>query len=554
MATRQTEHQLSYLNDQQRLDAVNAILQGCMHLWSKNRLQDGTTYVTVSKKGVRQEHRSEDKLTPMLKVFMELAENDPVFLAHFTSYAMRKLDNADLKVLSVFANSLSSADGTPFSPGSKYTKPNFRVVSQAALQDPFFDAKRAVRLYEIAARKQELGTTRKKAKHLSNSLKTAFKKYLRFRENNPKVLEGVRKVGLKDTYKQLYRLLNLRPTDEAAAILNWNQKGKKIQKIDMFGFKDLDDMQIAQKIREEKLPVTGVLGALMQRGEKKKISPVIAVAILEQCTGNQAVILRELFDEHGLLKHKEVLDLFEQKIQTAKTALDRVERINTAIAEEAQAVLKKAKSDKRKDTVGVVPKLFLHVDISPSMQPAIQLAKDYGSTFAEAIPNPEENFFWGAFNHMGMSLPRPQTFEKDAFHAVLFGLRTSGGTNVMACYEMARKAGAVVDVFITDEGHMPGVSIEGEIDKYERAGLGKPKAVIVIHVDTPDAPRPGYLRNAFESRGIEFVLLKPEALKESALVAQTIRAAIQGQQAILDEIMATPLIPLPKWWDAVKIA
>lgn len=71
------------------------------------------------------------------------------------------------------------------------------------------------------------------------------------------------------------------------------------------------------------------------------------------------------------------------------------------------------------------------------MQPAIQLAKDYGSTFSEAIPNPEENFFWGAFNHMGMSLPRPQTFEKDAFHSVLFGLRTSGGTNVMACYGMA---------------------------------------------------------------------------------------------------------------------
>lgn len=553
MSTQQTEHALGYLNDQQRLDAVNAILQGCTHLWSKNRLQDGSTYVTVSDKGVRQEHRSEDKLTPMLKVFMELADNDPIFLAHFTSYAIRKLDSADLKVLAVFANSLSSADGTPFSPGSKYKKPNLRMVSQAALQDSFFDAKRAMRLYQITALKRELGAHHKFGTHLTNGLTTAFRKYLRYRENNPKALEGIRKVGLKDTYKHLYRLLRMGPTDEAAAILNWNQKGKKIQRIDMFGFKDLSDIEVAEKIRKDKLPVLGVLGALMQRGPKAKISPVIAVAIMEQVTGNQAVILRELFDEQGLLKNPEVMALYESKVKTAKTALDRVERINTEIGEEVTKVLKAAKSAKRKETVGVVPKLFLHIDISPSMQQAIELAKDYGATFAEAIPNPEENFFWGAFNHTGMSLPRPESFEKDAFHSVLFGLRCSGSTNVMACYGMAREVGAVVDVLITDEGHMaPGQHIMDEIDRYEKAGKGKPKSVIVVHVDTPGSPAAGTLRPFFESRGIEFVLLKPEALKESALVAQTIRASIQGQQAILDEILATPLLTLPKWWAAVK--
>jgi len=47
----------------------------------------------------------------------------------------------------------------------------------------------------------------------------------------------------------------------------------------------------AEKIRKEKLPPTGVIGALPD-----KISPVIAVSILEQASGNQAVILRELFD------------------------------------------------------------------------------------------------------------------------------------------------------------------------------------------------------------------------------------------------------------------
>lgn len=46
---------------------------------------------------------------------------------------------------------------------------------------------------------------------------------------------------------------------------------------------------------------------------------------------------------------RKYLICLKKKVQTAKTALDRVERINTEIAAEAQAVLKKAKSEKRKD-------------------------------------------------------------------------------------------------------------------------------------------------------------------------------------------------------------
>ena len=135
--SKQQEFNLAYLNDTERLKAAQAIIDGCSHLWSKGKLQ-------------------QNRLTPVLENLMHLAENDPYFLAHFTSYAVTKLDSKDLKVAAVFANSLNDADGTPFSPGSDYTKPNLRLVSQAAIQHRSFDPKLVERLVEIANLKQLL--------------------------------------------------------------------------------------------------------------------------------------------------------------------------------------------------------------------------------------------------------------------------------------------------------------------------------------------------------------------------------------------------------------
>jgi hypothetical protein len=60
------------------------------------------------------------------------------------------------------------------------------------------------------------------------------------------------------------------------------------------------------------------------------------------------------------------------------------------------------------------------------------------------------------------------------------------------------------------------------------------------------------LETAFKNFGIPTVSLTPEALKESALVAQSIRNAMVGELAIIDEIMEMPLPTLPKWYNTIK--
>jgi len=520
------ESQLSYLNDTDRLKAYNTITSGCMHLWSKGKLQ-------------------QEKLESVLDTFVMLAEQDPYFLAHFTSYAINKLPSKDLKVVATFVNSLSDADGTPFSAGSKFKKPNLRVVSQAALQD--LDPKMVSRVIELANLKIKLGSKRHKGTHFPNSLKKAVKKYLKYRETNPKSLEGIKKVGFSTTFKNIYRNVHMAPSTLAAEILNWPQKdGRELNiRKDTFNFKGMDDLAIAEKIRNEKLPPTGVLGAL-----PGKISPVIAVAILEQASGDQAVVLTSLFEEQGLLKNKEVQKVYSDKLKTAKTALDRVERIKKEMDEDVQKVLKTAKSEKRKEDVGDIGKIFVHIDISSSMDRAIDVAKESGATIAECVKNPIANFNWGVFNSTGKTLPVPGSFEKDAFASALYGIRANGMTNCLALYDKARELKCDVDVYITDQGHNGG-NITEIIRRSVEKGFPKPRAAVIVNVDnhTNDTT----LKRELEANGIPVTEITSASLKESALVSQAIKTALLGANAILEEIMTEPLLQLPKWWYSVKV-
>lgn len=529
------EHQLSYLNNQERLSIYQEILNGCTHIYSKGKLNT-------------------DRMKTVLDKLIILAEKDPYFLAHFTSYAMTKLQSKDLKILSVFANSLNDADGTPFIVGEgengkpiygSIKKPNLRIVSQAAVQTSDFDAKLVERLIEIANIKQPLGNKYAEGTHFSGSLKTAIKKYVRYREMNPKALEGVKKSGMAQRFKNIYRMLHIAPSEEAAQILGWNQKkGGKVTKKNFFNFSDLSDIEVAEKIRAEKLPPLGVLGAL-----NKKISPVIALAVLEQCSGDQAVILRELFDSQGLLKHEEVFGLFTEKINEAKTALDRVERINTKVDEDVQKTLKKARSSVRKKQVGNIGKIFLHLDCSVSMDNAIGVAKEKGSVIAECVSNPEENFHWGIFGNRGISLNKPDSFEKDGFMAALYGVRADmGSTDCIACYTKARELGCDIDVYITDGQHNQG-SIKHRIDQYTNKGYAKPKVAVIVQVGRYMP----YLKIGLEGAGIPVAEIKESVLNESALITQVVNQALRGAVAVIDDIMDTPLLKLPKWWGSVKV-
>lgn len=520
---------LATLSSREVIEAISAIEQGCHHLYLKNKLQ-------------------KDKLNELLPIFMNLAINDPVFLAHYTSYVMTKSDNKDIKLLATFASSLSEADGELFVPGGSLRKVNLRVIAQAAVQDKSFDPKQIWRLIELANTKFAYDPRYKEGTHFSKSLKTAIKKYVRFRETNIKALEGMSKAGFGNRFKGIYKSMRMKPSDDAKRILGWRYsknyskaEGENVKKESVFDFNGLKPVEIAEKIRSEKLSPIGVLGALPD-----KISPVVAVAILEQCSGNQAVILREIFDSQGLLKNKEVLKLFEEKVLEARTALDRVDRINTEVDKTVTDVLKKARSTVRKEQADDLGKIFLHLDVSSSMNTAISVAKKYGSIIAECVKNPEKNFHWGVFNGGIVKLQKPGRFDQEHFHQALQFVRASGATDMLANWDESRKLGCDVDIFITDCGHNGGKFIE-RINSYAH----KPKAVCIIDVNSEQRALHSVV-GYFENNGIPVSVLKPETLTQSANVVSALNVALKGKDAIVEEVMSTPLLKLPRWWDTVS--
>lgn len=521
---------LPYLSSEERLKAYQIIIDGCHHIWSKNKL-------------------NQTKALEALNTLIPLAKNDPYFLARLTSWAIKNDKHKDLKVFLTFVSSLSSADGSPFSPGSKYKKPNLRYISAAASHQ--LDPKLAERVLQLAQLKFAVPGHLNEARHFTSALRTALVKYLRFREQNAEGMEKLFNAGFAPTVRKMFRALRL-PRDEAnAKALKWQLKGQKVQfdKSTFAEFKDLDDLAIAEKIRKEALPFLPAIRAL-----PRKMSPVIAVALLEQASGDQAVICRKTFEDAGVLKDPEVMKLYEEKISSAKTALDRAENLTKTASDEVKKMMMDARADKRKEVTANIGKIYLEIDFSPSMDSVRKFAVEKGSIFAECVNNPLENFRWGIFSSEGEELALPEEFVQEAFAARLFGKIESNGTNAFALYEKARDFGADVDVIVTDREHNFGILSE-HIKRYheKHPDVAKPKACVIIDFSRGNVVADNYgcsqdVKDGYELAGIPVALIKPETLTASALVAEAVRSALLGPIAVIDEIMDTELLKLPDYY------
>jgi hypothetical protein len=524
MEVTMSDNILESLSNPERLSAYNRLMAGCTHMWSKNKMQ-------------------QDKVLEVLREFIELGYQDPFFLAHLTAYIHKNSDSKDLKVVSAYVNALNSADGQPFSPKSKLCKPNLRYVSYSVLQR--MDPKLVDRILDLTRLKFDVPNRLQLAAHTPTGLITAVHKYIRIREKNPKALEGIRKSGMRNIFMNMYRKSHISPSDDAASILKWKQKdGREIElKRNVFDFSGLTPQRIAEKIIEDNLSVLGCLGAL------EKITPSIAIALLTRASGNEALILHKVFEDQGLLDNEKVMALYTEKIKTAGTSIDRVKNLSKTAGEAIKKAMASAKSDVRKEQTGDIGKVFMHIDISGSMDRAIEYAKENGSIIAECVKNPERNFKWGLFNTSKTLLPMPNEFSEAGFSQVLFGRRAGGGTDIFSMYPDARQFGATVDIYITDQQNTCG-SLSDKIRNFHNVHQDLPKPECIVIVYFPDQ-RCHDIEQACKDNNIPYVVIRPETLTNTALVAEAIKTAVKGPLAKIDEIMGTELPNLPDWYYAV---
>lgn len=518
---------LPEFSDQKRLAIYKLITSACTHLFSKGKLQD-------------------EKFNEAAKTFADLAVHDPIFMAHLTAWASRK-DSKDLKVLSIFFNALNDANGTPFFKGSKKNKPNFREASYALLQT--LDPHLALRVLELCHKRFEVNGTLNNARHFPTGMKTAFRKYLHYREDNSDMLRGIKRSGLSKKLMQIYRLTRTAPSDEAASILHWKQKdGREIELENLPDFSNKTSQEIADELTNNKLSPMVAMSVI----PKDKMTAKVAKAMLQNASGNQSIILYNWFSRNGYLDVKAIKDLFKDKVKDATTAVDRIDTLTKDADAEDKKEMAAVRSEKRKKAAKTedLGKIFVHIDASGSMQSAIEFAKNNASLIAECVTDPKKNFNWGLFGTKGRILALPEEFTKEDFHAALFGVTANmGQTDCIALYSKAREFGAEVDVYITDQGHNIG-TVHKRIMEYHAANpnVPKPKAAVIIDFGNGCTTLEASLKIA----EIPVAVIKPEALKESALVAQSVRAAMVGELAIIEEILDTPLPSIPKWWDKIS--
>ncbi len=534
MSDTTVKQELQSMTSQERLQAYNLIIAGCSHIWSKNKLQDAKAQAVL------------DTLVPLIG-------KDPYFLAHLTSYAIKKSTAKDLRVFLTYVASLSSADGLWFGNDPNYAKPNLRSVGWAALQE--LEPKLAARVAFLASHPYSVTNVFNEGRHFPKGLRNAIKVYIKNVESNPSRLMGIRQAGLRGVMMRLYTWMHMHPSDEALQILGWKQKDGKISITKKESiFKDLSDLEIAEKIRAEKLPYLGILGELAR--VSKKVSPVIAVAMLEQATGNQAVIMRSTFEDAGILNDPEVMKLYEEKIADAKSTLDRAETISKTASDAVKQALTNARSTVRKNQMGDIGKVFVHLDFSGSMSAIKQYAEEKGAIIAEMVNDPINNFRWAAFDGRPISIPMPKAFTKPAFQQALFGVVGGGSTDCFANYGRARQFGADVDVFVSDQVHTDG-NLTSKIQKYhtDNPTIAKPKVCVIIDFSSGQASYFGRIihaiKDAYEANGVPVAEIHPDTLNQSALVVEAVRTAMLGPVAIVDDIMDTDLLELPKYYYAV---
>lgn len=519
---------LAEYTDEKRLAVYKMITSACTHLFSKGKLQV-------------------DKFNAVVPIFADLTRKDPLFMAHFTAWAGRQ-ESKDMKTLAIFFNALSDADGTPFFKGATSCKPNLRTVSYALLQEQ--EPQMALRILELCHMRFGAQDLLNSAKHFPTGFKNAYKKYLKYREQNPDMLRGIRKAGLKNKMAQIYRLTHTAPSDDAACILNWKQKNRPDLKMEETPhFERMTSAEIAETIRTRRLSPMIALSTIPQ----EKITTEVAKALLENCSGNQSIILYNWFSRNGFLDVKSIAELFKKKVAQATTAVDRIDTLTRNASAEDKKVMSEIRSEKRKQAANTtgLGKIFVHLDVSGSMDQAIEFAKNNTSIIAECVTDPEKNFRWGVFNEVGRELKLPSGFTKENFHGALYGVRANGSTDCIALYKKAREFGADIDIYITDQGHNVGSIVE-RIRKIhsDNPNLVKPRAAVIVDFsENRRAQVKNTLEDALYRVEIPVALIEPKSLKESALIGQSIRAALAGELKIINEIMETPLPELPKWYN-----
>lgn len=530
--------------------------------------------------------------TWLYKQIADVWKLDNEFAARWASYQFGQ-EHKDLKTVLGAFMLVQSRKGDPVHEGGKvaFYDDDFRDVGEAMVlmyrkDGKDLNPKLLLRMHEVlsvpgvAAINRELGFGKSQRRPEYGRWEKAVIKWLRHREENPKLLEGLVKAGFRSTVISLVKRSRYKPeSPKFFQALRWEQAqakdgrrevaiGEKIAEAETW--EGLTEEAICEKIVKEK-PNYKVLCAKVPG--KLGITRAIMAAAVEagSLSDKDLIIATPTLEELGLMQVQDIRERWQRAVKNAEDmrAANIVRRAKTkeveeALQEAADTALKKAVEE-------VVKGLFIYfmVDISSSMEGAITAAKTYVAKMVQGFP--PEKIKVAVFNTVGREITLKHASAagvENAFRGIVAGGGTDYGAPLRSTCLGKFKPGPEEDalfIYVGDEGHNgaggghggAGVNFTAAVTQ---SGLN-PVAFGLIPVVSPQYGRAAAVRTTAAQLGVPCFEIDTKTFDDYAALPRTIRALIaatpvgQPQVArqaaprvtLVETILKTDLLKKPAW-------
>lgn len=501
---------------------------------------------------------------------------DNEFAARWASWAFAQ-EHRDLKVVLAAFMLVQSRSGEPVRDGDGtilFHDEDYRDVGEAMMLIRRKDGRDLnpklllrvgdlLKLPAIAAVNRELGFGKSARNPALGRWPKAVEKWLRHREDNPPMLEGLVKAGFRTTVMALAQAVGYRPeTERFFTILRWKQKqapdGRRQMAIGAAvaaaeSWEGLTEEQICERIVQTKPNYKRIVG-LLPAGIG--LTPAIAAAAIEagSLSSQDLVILTPTLEDLGLLQVKGIKERWQSAVSSAEN--QRAANIASRVKlKDTQDQLKGAADNAmRKATEEVTRgmRLYFMVDISGSMNNAIEAAKTYITKLLGGFPL--DRVHVSVFNTAGreITIKHPSSAGVEAsFRGITAGGGTDYGAGVLALQN--RKPAADEDVLFVFVGDEQAGAFDMAV---ARSGL-RPLAFGFIRVDWDG--RSSAVRDTATRLGIPCFLIDEAIFADPYAVTRTLRnliaatpvgqsgASTQARAALVPTILATELLRKPVW-------
>lgn len=530
----------------------------------------------------------------------EVWQLDNEFAAHWASYAFSQ-DHIDLKTVLAAFFLVQSRKGDPVREGGEilFHDEDYRDIGEAMIlnyekrgdgkkDNRALGARHLLRIHdflmlpEIAEINRELGFGKSARNPCVGRWPKVVQKWLRFREDNPKVLEGLIRAGAKQTVIQLASRSGYKPSSpKFFQVVGWNQKQAKDgrrgvaldQKISgAESWEGKTEAEVCALIMKERPAYKRIISLVPV--EVGLTRAVVAAAIEAGAMSNKELIIATpTLEDLGLLKVQEIREKWEAagKEATDQRAANIARNVKSKetrnqLQDAADTAVKKAVEEELKAL-----RVYFLIDRSSSMEGAIDKAKEYIEKFLQGFTL--DQIFVCVFNTAGREVPIKHASAagvRNAFRGVTAGGGTDYGAAVQFCGRNHRPKDDedVLFIFIGDEDSRPRGYFAGEAKTFEaqvRASGLNPMAFGLLRITSmtffhgQPMVEGKVVRNTAAKLGVPCFQIDEATFDDPYAIPRTIRALVAAtpvgyegvketaRVTLVDQILQTELLQKPAW-------